>query len=383
MGRKSVAVLDIRSSEIAVIVGERGVNNTLVFRANKTVSYSGYEDGKFYDVEELKKKALQAVSAVEQIVGERIHELYVGVPGEFLEVFPKELSIGFPKRRKITKRERDLLKDSGREARENSRCIHDSSMIYITADNRRVVDPDGLVSTGLRGAISYSYCSEYFASTFEEMFKEWKVTLKFLPTPYAMGVYLIPSETRDEYAVFLDAGFLSSTVCVMLGNGVLMQSTGWVGRGQIVVRLMEKFSLPYEAALALLSRSNLYARTDAGSFEYFFRGETYDIDVNTFVETVKEGLDELCEFVGKFLDDCSGKELDFKPLYVSGEGLVDIRGALEHISKRLNRVCEQVVPHLPYYNKPSMSSGIALLDMAYEDHQSGGFLYRIMKGIGG
>ncbi len=28
MGRKSVAVLDIRSSELAVIIGERGVNNT-------------------------------------------------------------------------------------------------------------------------------------------------------------------------------------------------------------------------------------------------------------------------------------------------------------------------------------------------------------------
>ena len=34
MGRKSVAVLDVRSSEISIVVGERGVNNTFVYDAH-------------------------------------------------------------------------------------------------------------------------------------------------------------------------------------------------------------------------------------------------------------------------------------------------------------------------------------------------------------
>ena len=98
---------------------------------------------------------------------------------------------------------------------------------------------------------------------------------------------------------------------------------------------------------------------------------------------MKEGLDELCEGVSGFLEGCSGKELDFKPLYVTGEGLTEIRGALEHVSKRIDRVCEQLAPDLPYYNKPSMSSRIALLEMAAEDKQREGFLYRFINGIGG
>ena len=36
MGRKSVAVLDVRSSEITAIIGERGVNNTFVVGASHT-----------------------------------------------------------------------------------------------------------------------------------------------------------------------------------------------------------------------------------------------------------------------------------------------------------------------------------------------------------
>ncbi|MDE5547824.1 MAG: hypothetical protein K2J30_02375, partial [Clostridia bacterium] len=81
--------------------------------------------------------------------------------------------------------------------------------------------------------------------------------------------------------------------------------------------------------------------------------------------------------------DNAGRELDYKPLYVSGEGLCGIRGALEHISKRIERVCEQLAPDLPYYNKPSMSSRIALLDMACGDSRKTGVLYRLINKFGG
>lgn len=37
MRKKSVAVLDIRSSEITAAVGERGVNNTFIIKSNTPV----------------------------------------------------------------------------------------------------------------------------------------------------------------------------------------------------------------------------------------------------------------------------------------------------------------------------------------------------------
>ena len=379
MGRKSVAVLDVRSSEIALIVGERGINRTFVFKASKTEPYDGYQDGQFYNVEGLEEAISSALSAAEQICGERIRELFIGVPGEFTRVIPKEQNVGFPKKRKIVEKDLAALFKSGEEVLEGHRFIRASSMIYVTADNRRVIDPTGLSSTGLSGVISYFYCTEYFASTMEEIFKDKRITLRFLPAQLAMATYLIPSETRDEYAIFLDAGFLSSTICVVLGGGILAESTYWAGRGQIAVKIMERFNLPYDAAAALLSRANLYAKGGAEMMEFNFRGVSYELSVSAFVETVKEGLDELCEFVGDFLEDCSGRELDYKPLYISGEGVCDLRGALEHMSKRLSRVCEQVTPDLPYYNKPAMSSRIALVDMAYEDHRKSGILYRLLN----
>ncbi len=383
MSRRSVAVLDVRSSEVTVVVGERGVNNTFVFKASKTEPYDGYDESAFFDTDKLTDAIFRAVTAVERICGERIRTLYVGVPGAFTRVIPREQNIGFSKRRVIGQRDLSVLFESGREPVEGYRCIRATSMIYVTSDDRRVVDPVGLSSASLSGVLSYFYCSDYFAETMERIFSGMKIALHFLPAEYAMATYLIPSETRDEYALFLDVGFMSTSLCVLLGNGVLAQRTYFVGKGQIAAVLMQRFSLSYEVASALLAKANLYTRSNAGKTEVIVQGAAYEVDTDELVEAVKEGLDGICEAIGGFLDECSGRELDFKPLYVTGEGLADIRGALEHVSKRVSRVCEMLAPDLPYYNKPAMSSRIALTDLAYEDHRKGGFFNKLLNIFGG
>ena len=142
--------------------------------------------------------------------------------------------------------------------------------------------------------------------------------------------------------------------------------------------------MPYDVALMLLTKANLYAKGDLGRKEFVVDGNAYEIDMDLLAEKVKEGLDELfCERIGAFIEENAGRELDYKPLYVSGEGLSGIRGALEHISKRIERVCEQLAPDLPYYNKPSMSSRIALLDMACGDSQRKGLFNKLINKFGG
>ena len=383
MGKKSVAVLDVRSAEISLVIGEKGVNGTFIFKAESNSAYDGYADGKFFQEEKLKDIVFRLVSDAERICGERIKKLYVGVPGAFLKVVPKQQTISFPKRRKITAREVDLLCESGKETVKDYSYIRASSMIYITADNRRVVDPAGLVSSKLSGLLSYFYCSDYFISVMENCVKDMGIQLAYLPAEYAMANYLIPSETRDEYALFLDTGFLSATACVLLGGGVLAQKSFWTGRGHIIVRLMQKFNMSYGAAEQLLKRTNLYSKKHAGMFELEFQDETYTIDTDELIDAVEEGLDELCEAITSFFETSAGQELDYKPLYVSGEGITEIRGALEHVGKRLNRVVEPLAPSLPYYNKPTVSSRIALIDMASDDQKKNGFLYRLFGGNGG
>ncbi len=381
MGRKSVAVLDIRSTEITLLVGERGVNHTFLFRASSTKEYAGYEEKRFLDEEELRDVIVRLVNDVEKSTQSNIRELYIGVPSEFLYVQPLEQVISFPKKRKIGEKELETLFRGGRREIDGYRFIRATSMIYVTADNRRVVDPTGLVTTSIHGVLSYFYCSEYFASALERVMKPLKIAAHYIPTELAIANYLIPSETRDEYALLLDVGCCSSTIQLLLGNGVLAQDTFPCGKGTIAADIINTFPVPYRVANALIARANLFAKTSLGKAEYDFGGNFYTIDMDKLVEIVKRGMDEICTYAASFLDDCSGRgrELDYKPLYVTGEGVQDIRGALEHFTRRINRETELLVPQIPYYNKPSMSSRIALADMAYEDHLKGKLLYRLFN----
>lgn len=386
MANKNVAVLDVRSSEVAVFVGERGLNKTFVFKASRTESYDGYENGEFYDVGKLSGAIHRAITAVEQVCGERLRMLYVGVPGEFTKVIAKEQDIGFPKKRRVTERDLNTLFNAGKEEVKNYRFMRVSSMIYVTSDNQRVVDPVGISTAGLSGCVSYFYCAEYFCSTIEGILKDLRISTKYLPTQFAMASYVIPSETRDECALFLDAGFLSSTVSIVLGNGVMAQHTFWAGKGQIAFLIMERLGVPYDVALNLLSRCNPFAKQEGDveeKTEIQFRGASYEYSPALLTEAVEEGLDSICEATSAFLEEFDERELDCKPLYVTGEGLYDIRGALEHVAKRLNRIVESVAPDLPYYNKPAMSSRVALCDMASDDNRKSGFFYKLFNGFGG
>lgn len=387
MAQKSVAVLDIRSSEVTVFVGERSVNDTFVFKASRTEPYGGYENGEFYKEGDgkISDAILRAISAVEQVCGDRLRMLYVGVPGDFTRVIAKEQDLGFPKKRKTTEKDRATLIEAGKEQVKGYRFMRASSMIYVTNDKQRVVDPVGISTAGLTGCISYFYVSEYFCQAMEEVVKDLKINLKYLPAQLAMASYLVPSETRDECALFLDAGNLSSTLSIVLGNGIMAQESFCAGKIHVAFLVMERLQVSYDVAIALLHRVNLFAKQEEnqGYAQLLYRGDSYEYSPALLAETVEEGLDRICERAEAFLEEFDERELDYKPLYVSGEGLSDIRGAVEHISKRLNRILEPVAPNLPYYNKPAMSSRVALLDMASEDNRKSGFLYRIFNGFGG
>ena len=251
-------------------------------------------------------------------------------------------------------------------------------MIFITADKRRTVDPIGVSTTSLEAQLSYQYCSDDFAAIIESALADRKPEIRYLPTQLAMANYLIPSETRDEHAVFLDSDFLTSTISVVLGSGIMDQESYWTGTAQIALGLKDAFKIPFGLAKNLLARANLYAR-DGETREYLYRGEAYEIPTKALNEAIRNGLDDLCEKLGAFLECDSGKELDFKPLCITGEGVTQIRGALEHIARRLNRTCETLAPALPYYNKPAISSRISLVDLACEDQQQDGFFRRFIN----
>ena len=381
MGYKSVEILDVRSMSVTAAIGSAGVNNTFVIRGSQTQAYDGYEDGRFYSSDDLKRAVTAALEATEKSASEHLKTVYVSVPGEFTKIINKRHMIGFTSPKRISEGDIATLYRDGYGSIEEPEYenTHSSALYFITSDSRKVSDPTGIVSSTLQANICYILSACYYCSLLREILTGYGFkAVCFVPASYAQGVYLLSEDRRNAGAVLLDVGMLSSTVSVVYGDGILREQTFWVGEGQIAAQLCEAFEIGYEDATALLRQANLFLD---GSAEVRLNEET-SFPSEAVNETIKYALDMLCEPLSQFLEG-GPPFVDKRPILLTGEGITGLRGASEHISKRLSAEIETVAPGLPYYNKPSMSSRISLLDYAAKERGKEGLFRRIKKAFGG
>ena len=200
-------------------------------------------------------------------------------------------------------------------------------------------------------------------------------------------MYLLPEKKREGYAFLLDVGFLTSSVSIVYGNGIVHEKSFDCGLGTILVSLMEELNIDYALAEEILAAANVSGGSVPKELVWTSERGEASFPVWQINEIVKCGLDVLCENVEKFFAENYREKaatvLAVNPISVTGEGIGGIAGAAEHISKRINRLTEIVSPDLPYYDKPVFSSRMALLHMALSDRKKRGWFYRIFNNFGG
>ena len=178
-------------------------------------------------------------------------------------------------------------------------------------------------------------------------------------------MYILPEEKRDQYAILLDIGFISSTYSVVCGNGIAYSEAFSVGAGHIAVYLMGELEIPYEVAIKLINQVNLSCTDRVNQMiEERFNGENFTFSASIIREKVREGLDGLCEMIEECRQNYTGVNLDGKPLLVTGDCVNYINGTVQHLCERLGKNVEIIAPALPYYDRPQYSSLFSLLHTA-------------------
>ena len=373
MRSKCVAVLDIRSSEITSVVGERGVNNTFIIKSKYTCPYDGYAEGELLDIPSF-------IAAVTDVVrstlfsAKGIKTFYVGVPGEFTKLVNSDKVLSFQSSKKINKNDTAaLIRLAAPPEEERWKTIREDCLYYVLSDKRKVIDPIGAYSDSLQGRFCFFKCFEPFIGCIDECFKKFGEIERpvLIPSVYAEALYLVEPERRDECAVLFDMGYISSTYSVICGNGLLFSESFSLGTGHIAVLLMDELEIPYDVALTYLSTVNLNAKEKLSSLEEcVYGGKTYSFSTATLRDIIREGLDGICETIDECRRNFSGANLSGKPLLMTGEGVTAIRGGLDYISGRLEQNVEIATPKVPYYDKPKFSSLFSLLDMALKDENA-------------
>lgn len=388
MRNESVAILDVQSYEVTFFLGLKGVNDTFVFSGSHTETYDGISKDGFLSVESFRRAVVAAVTSIRQNYEGVIGEIYVGVPSAFLSVATKGHTISFPSKRKISAQDVDALYESGLNGLfANQPCIRHSDMYFTLGDNRKYFDAQdvyGVPTTLLQGALCYYFVADEFYDTATSLLNDLDFeNVRFLPTDLAQALYLLPKKRREGYAFMLDIGFLTSSISVVYGNGIVRKETFNGGVGTILVSLMQTFDVDFELAEEILRSANVSGGCVPKELVWTSERGDMTLPVQAINDTIKYALDELCENVEHFFETYYREKYTtvfaVNPISVTGEGVGAIAGVAEHISKRLNRLTEIVVPDLPYYDKPKFSSRIALLNMALSDVKKRGWLQRLFN----
>ena len=391
MKNQRVAVLDIRSFEVTFLIGSKGVNDTFIICGKASRQYEGFSSTGFIDKESFKTAVCEVVENVCKNYDGIVDEVYVSVPSPFISLKTKGHTISFPAKRKISSQEIEVLFDSGQnDLLASGVCIRRSAMYYGVGDHRKYfkeTDVFGVPTSLLKGALSYYFVESDFYEFISEIFGGLNIgKVHFIPSSIAQATYLIPGNIREGYALFLDVGFLTSTFSVVYGNGIVREESFDYGTGCLIANLMETFRVEYSVAEEMLRTANVAERGVPKDLLWTDdEGNGYPVwKIN---DAIKLGFDMLSEAVAEFLQTHYGDKKSAMiinaPLFITGEGVMGHSGLMEHLTGRINHTAQIVTPELPFYDKPSFSARIALLNMSLLDKKDDSFIRKFIDLLGG
>ena len=365
---QDVAILDFGSGKIDVLIGERGVNNTICINGMGECEYAGFADGEWLAPEQLALAIGHAIHNAETNSRSKIKQLYVGVPGEFTTVVCRDVSISLTRKRKVTEQDVDLLHEQGNEFQNNPdyTVVNIGPVYYTLDDERRIVQPVGMVGCRLGGHISYVLAENRFIHFIGNILQEIGIeSVEFMSSVLAEELLLFDGVTRDQYVVLIDVGYITTSVAVGRGDGLLGLYNFSLGGGHITGDLAMAFNITFPQAESLKRKVVLSLNaSDADVYEIADRDVHLPFPAKTVNEIVMERIKIIATTIEKCLSKCDYEYPDYIPYHLTGGGLSYLKGARDYLSKRLNKPVEIVSPAYPPFSRPYMSSGIGLMEMA-------------------
>ncbi len=367
---QDVAVLDFGSGKIDVLIGERGVNNTICINGMGECDYAGFADGEWFEPEQLGYAIGHAINNAETNSRTKIKRLYVGVPGEFTAVVCRDVNISLTKKRKVTEADVDMLHEQGDDFQNNPdyTVINVGPVYYTLDDERRLVQPVGMTSCKLGGHISYVLAENRFIHFIGKILEELGIeSVEYVSSVLSETLLLFDDITRDQYVVLIDVGYITTSVAVGRGDGLLGLYNFSVGGGHITGDLAMAFSIPFAQAESLKRKVVLSLNaSDADVYEVSDRDNRIPFPAKVVNEIVMERIKLIASTIEKCLAKCEYDYPDYIPYHLTGGGLSYLKGARDYLSKRLSKPVEIVSPSYPPFSRPHMSTGIGLMDMVLD-----------------
>ena len=366
MAKNNVAVLDFGSSKLTLLVGQRAVNNNFNIIASSDVDYAGFMDHEFIEEELLASNIAECISDVEDSLNRRIDKLYIGVPSEFCQVMNKQLSKTFPKKTKLTEKIIDsLFVDADDNVISNTHSVINISPLNFELDETNIVsDPIGAFCKTIIVNTCFVMADNRFISLVGRILKSLKISnVEYVCSTLAQGGYLLNDDIRNHGALFVDCGYITTTVAYFKGDGITELRSFSLGGGQITAQLSESLKEPFSVAEQVKQKLLISVRATGLDNYEVIRGNKLDqIPMVSANEIALSEIDEIIKQIKMEIETFEELPNDYETLYLTGGGLGYLKGIKFYLSRAFGRKVELLCPEPLKLRKPDLSSAISLLD---------------------
>lgn len=371
---KDTVVLEIGTSKLSAVIGNVNDNGVYEIKAHHSAEYAGFMSGEWLEPDKLGDQVFDVLqTAMENANIKGIKKVYIGVPGEFSTVVVKEVTTRYPKYKTITNQDIENLFDKGDNFQDREFSTINRSPIYFKLDdNKRIVTALGQQTDILSGMLSYVLAKRSFVDMFTNMLNDYGVNeVEFVSESLASVVGLFEPEQRDRYVVLVDVGYLTSSVCLARGDGLLYLGSFSVGGANISADISEYLNIPYDEAVDIKNNLDLnLVPTENDYYKVPYDGFYYHVPYQDIYDLVYDRLDVVGTYIKKAIEMCEFDFPQYLPIYLTGGGISYLRGAREYLSKLLNRPIEIAVPKSATFDKPEYASLMGLLNVASKNNTS-------------
>lgn len=363
---KNVAVLDFGSSKLTLLVGNKADGHLMIVASGES-EYAGFMEGEFLRPNLLKDAVKSALDSVQFDMKSRLTKLYIGVPAEFCYNMEKELSLNLTKRTRITQKHIDrlfYLADDNVLSTSHT-VINKAPMYYILDDKSKTTNPVGCYANSLKARTCFVLVENQFVYLIKSILNELKIgDFEFVSDTLAQGVYLLSSEIRNNGAILVDCGYITTSVSYVLGEGITDLKSFSLGGGLISGDISEILKIPFKSAEVVKRQTILTLQpTGLDAYEYYGENGIEKAMANDVNRIVLARIEQICDTIKSCIDGFSEKVADYAPVYLTGGGLAYMKGIEYIMEKNLGRKVIVVRPKREY-SKPDLSSVVSLLDTA-------------------
>ena len=393
MSKTQIAAIEFGTSKIVTIVAQNSGIDRLEFVGTGTVPYDGYQDGDWNTPGQMIQRTRDSIAAAELEANDKIHEIYVGVPGEYIHVCCAESEIDLTEEG-VTEEALELVQDAAadelRVAERGGLVLHRSPAWFQVDDGKKTMEPSGHGGK-LRACTSFIIADTSYIDDVKEILGALDLTiLGFLSPSLGESLLLLSIDDRDRVSVLIDSGYLNTEISVIRGEAIIYHAVLPMGGGHITADLATSLRIPMRAA-EQIKRNYVFNPDefdqDAMSEVYDARGRRLSFPRESVSQCVEKTMDEICDMIDRTLKDDALELLGARSqIYITGGGIGMMRGARDYLAERIGRPVKAAAPKTAKMNSPVYSSALGLIDLTFDsierhDAQEDGFGSKLFNGF--